>query len=115
MSAITIQKYYQLRFQEEFLIRDAKQFTGLEHCQVRGINKTEFHWNAALTSVNLAKVTHWLTIPIDKRESFSMRNVKVLYNNKLIIDRIFSILPNGDKLKKNNPKIDQLYLIGVRE
>ena len=114
-SAITIQKYYQLRFQEEFLIRDAKQFTGLEHCQARDINKIEFHWNAALTAVNLAKVTHWLTIPKDKRESFSMKNVKVLYNNKLIIDRIFSILPNGAKLKKNNPKIAQLYLIGLRE
>jgi hypothetical protein len=115
LSAIIIQKYYQLRFQEEFLIRDAKQFTGLEHCQARDINKTEFHWNAALTAVNLAKITHWLTIPKDKRESFSMKNVKVLYNNKLIIDRIFSILPNGDKLKKNNPKIAQLYLIGLRE
>ena len=27
--------FYQLRFQIEFLFRDAKQFTGLTHCQAR--------------------------------------------------------------------------------
>jgi hypothetical protein len=47
--------YYQARFQppgspEEFLIRDAKQFTGLNDCQARSINKLEYHWSLGLKS-----------------------------------------------------------------
>ena len=30
---LLIERYYQGRFQIEFLFRDAKQFTGLAHCQ----------------------------------------------------------------------------------
>lgn len=35
MDSITLCKYYGLRFQIEFLIRDAKQHAGLEDCQAR--------------------------------------------------------------------------------
>jgi len=43
-----IVKYYCLRYQptvgpEEFLIRDAKQFTGLADCQGRSVNKIDYH------------------------------------------------------------------------
>ena len=48
-------RYYRSRFQIEFLYRDAKQFTGLATCQARSENKLDFHFNAALTAVNLAK------------------------------------------------------------
>ena len=34
--------FYQLRFQIEFLFRDAKQFTGLTHCQARDEAKFPF-------------------------------------------------------------------------
>ena len=50
-----IVRYYQSRFQIEFLYRDAKQHTGLNHCQARSENKLDFHFNASLTAVNLAK------------------------------------------------------------
>ena len=33
LPAWMIVMYYQARFQEEFLFRDGKQFTGLNHCQ----------------------------------------------------------------------------------
>jgi hypothetical protein len=114
LPAWQITKYYQARFQEEFLIRDAKQFTGLQDCQARSLQKTEFHWNMALTSVNLTKVTHWLSIPKEERKSFSMSDAKVFYHNQLLIDRFFHILPNGDELRKNNPHITQLYSFGAR-
>ena len=39
-----IMKYYRLRFQIEFLIRDAKQHCGLEECQARSGNKLYFHF-----------------------------------------------------------------------
>lgn len=47
---------YRLRFQIEFLFRDAKQFTGLTQCQARDQKALNFHFNAAMSAVNLAKL-----------------------------------------------------------
>ena len=48
--------YYRLRFQVEFLFRDAKQFAGLEHCQARDEAKLDFHFNMSLAAVNLVRM-----------------------------------------------------------
>ncbi|PSL17226.1 transposase [Chitinophaga ginsengisoli] len=101
----SILKYYRLRFQIEFLIRDAKQFAGLEDCQARSANKLDFHFNMALTTVAIAKATTWLNLPQLCRGPFSMRNVKVAYYNKFMTDRIFSTLG----LDLNCKKIKRLY------
>lgn len=93
-------RYYQARFQQEFLIRDAKQFTGLNDCQTRSANKLDFHWNCALTAVNVAKVEHWLSLPQHERKAFSMATVKTLHHNQLLIDRLFDILPKEINLTK---------------
>lgn len=50
-----ITKYYQLRFQIEFIFRDAKQFMGLNDCQARDENKLDYHFNASLTAINIAR------------------------------------------------------------
>jgi len=55
MGAADAVERYGARFQLAFLFKDAKQHTGLDHCQVRDPEKLHFHWNAALTSVNLAR------------------------------------------------------------
>ena len=47
--------YYQARFQIEFVFRDAKQFTALADCQSPHPQRLDFHFNASLTSLNLAK------------------------------------------------------------
>jgi IS4 transposase len=65
--------YYRSRFQIEFLYRDAKQHCGLTDCQARSKNKLDFHFNAALTTVNLAKM-HWLATKKSDSEPFSMNN-----------------------------------------
>lgn len=52
----TIVHYYQLRFQIEFLFRDAKQFAGFSHCQARDANKLHFHFNLSLAAINLARL-----------------------------------------------------------
>jgi hypothetical protein len=108
-----IVKYYQGRFQQEFLIRDAKQFTGLNDCQARSTAKLEFHWNTSLTAINAAKVEHWLSKPIEQRKAFSMATVKTLHHNQLLIDRFFDILPENTKLSKNDTKILELYHFGA--
>ncbi len=66
-----ILEYYRTRFQIEFIYRDAKQFTGLNDCQARSEIKLHFHFNASLTAINLAKITHWISIPKQERKAFS--------------------------------------------
>ena len=62
--------YYHSRFQIEFLYRDGKQHTGLNDSQARSENKLHFQFNASLTSINIAKAIHWLSIPERKEEHF---------------------------------------------
>ena len=112
LPAWMIVKYYQARFQEEFLFRDGKQFTGLNHCQARSTNKLEFHWNCSLTAINIAKVNFFLALPIEQRKAFSMSDVKTICHNQLIIDRFFEILPEKTELSKNSPQVKELYYYG---
>ncbi len=87
-----ILQYYRLRYQIEFLFRDAKNFAGLEDCQARSENKLHFHVNASLSTVSIAKALYYLNVPKEERGSFSMANVKVMYFNQFITDFIFSKL-----------------------
>ena len=48
--------YYHLRFGIEILFRDAKQFAGLSHCQSRSEVKIDYHLNASLSTVNVARL-----------------------------------------------------------
>lgn len=113
LPALTIVEYYQARFQQEFLIRDAKQFTGLTHSQARSVEKLEYHWNLSLTAINVAKVEHWLCKPRADRGPFSMSSVKTLYHNRLLIEKIFDHLPKQGQLFKISPAIEQLYYFGA--
>jgi hypothetical protein len=63
-----IYKYYKARFQIEFLFRDAKQFTGLTHCQSRDENKLYYHFNTSLSSVN----TTWISKKNTERDFLSL-------------------------------------------
>lgn len=105
-------KLYKSRFQIEFLYRDAKQFSGLNDCEARSEKKLKFHFNTSLTTINLAKIAHWLSEPKEKRGAFSMADVKTMYHNDLLIDRFirkFGINPNT---KINKLKLQQLYCLG---
>ncbi len=91
-ATMTVCKYYGLRFQVEFLIRDAKQHTGLEDCMARDENKLNTHFNIALTVVSIAKAAYHLSLPQKQRGSFSMADIKMMHMNQLITKRIFSNL-----------------------
>jgi hypothetical protein len=112
MTALLIQQYYQARFQQEFLIRDAKQFTGLQDCQARSTNKIEYHVNVALTAINVAKFEHWIG-ENKQYQAFSMADIKTIYHNQLLMERLFAIFPNQTELIKNDPKIKELYHFGL--
>ena len=47
---------YRLRYQIEFVIRDAKQHSGLLHCQARSQEKLDFHLNMSVVAVNLLRL-----------------------------------------------------------
>jgi len=97
-----IVRYYRSRFQIEFLYRDAKQHTGLTHCQARSENKLDFHFNTSLTAVNLAKFD-WLATAKNNKTPFSMANYKTFFNNALMLERFicrFAINPNSAKNQK---------------
>lgn len=100
LSGQLIYQYYKGRFQIEFLYRDAKQYCGLNHCQARSEKKLHFHFNASLTTVSLAKAAYYLPLEKSKREAFSMSDIKTLYANKIMADRIFSNLDLDMSCKK---------------
>lgn len=109
---IDILLYYRLRFQQEFLFRDASQHVGLHQCQSVKEEKIDFHVNMSLTTINLAKAMHYLPNKTEG-QPFSMADIKTQYVNKLLLDETinifistFGICPN---MIKNNPSIQQLY------
>lgn len=66
----------------------------------------------SLTSINIAKVTHWLSKPKDQRKSFSMADIKTMYHNQLLMNRFFVMFGINPNLTKNKEKILQLLDYG---
>ncbi len=113
MNASDILEFYQSRFQIEFLYRDGKQHTGLNDCQARSENKLDFHFNASLTAINLAKIVHWLSIPKENRKSFSMTDIKTLNHNALQLNLFFDKFGINPHLPKNQKKARELLYYGT--
>ena len=114
LEALEILDYYTSQFQIEFLYRDAKQHTGLNDCQARSENKLHFHFNAALTGINIAKVEHWLSRPKEKRRAFSMNDIKTINNNRLQLQRFFDKFGINPYSTKNQRKNTELIYHGIR-
>ncbi|MFV0378137.1 MAG: transposase [Mangrovibacterium sp.] len=113
MEASAIIKYYRSRFQIEFLYRDGKQHTALEHSQARSENKLHFHFNASLTTINIARVCHWLSLPKEKRDAFSMADVKTLYHNMLLLQRFIDLFAINPNKLKNQDIVKELIYYGT--
>jgi hypothetical protein len=87
LEARSIYRYYKARFQIEFLFRDAKQFTGLTDCQARSQAKLNFHFNASLSAVTLAKLEARQQNG-EVASAFSMASLKRRAFNQHLIERI---------------------------
>jgi len=114
--ALQIYLFYKARFQIEFIFRDAKQFTGLNHCQARTQGKLHFHHNASLTAVNIAKAVYHLDKPKGERTSFSMADVKTELLNEYMLEIFISNLeidPKSDKIRKLKWRIKDLGKISA--
>jgi hypothetical protein len=112
MAGADLWLYYKARFQSEFLFRDAKQHAGLEHCQSRQAEALDFHINASLTAVSMAKALHWFSRPADQRGPFSMADIKTQYFNELLLDRFFVAYGLNPHHAKNHHAYKSLFELG---
>jgi hypothetical protein len=114
LSAQSIYAYYKARFQIEFIFRDAKQFTGLCDCQSSKESSLDFHFNASLTALNIAKYDQLPTQSEDDAEplSFSMATYKRLAFNQHLLERFISMLDLDLTLIKVHPNYQSLVQYG---
>ena len=78
-------RLYKLRFQIEFLFRDAKGCTGLGECEARDQRALTFHFNIALSAVNLAKLHLLKHHQPHKPFVFSLnRYIQAAFNHQLL-------------------------------
>jgi hypothetical protein len=117
LDAQTILTHYQARFQIEFIFRDGKQFTGLADCQSRHPDKLDFHFNASLTALNLAKyqaqAQQTPTDPDRKADVFSMASHKRAAFNDHLLERFISQLDLNPTLIKSHPNYQTLRAYGL--
>jgi len=108
-----ILEYYQARFQIEFIFRDAKHFTGLSDCQARHLPRLDFHFNASLIALNLAK--HQLSICHSSAKSFvfSMASYKRLEFNKHLLCTFIDKLDLDPDLILNHPNLPSVLSYGT--
>ena len=108
LDARLITKYYQSRFQIEFLFRDAKQFMGLNDCQARDENKLDFHFNATLSAVNIAREA------MSQKEIYnkSMNNFMRQHYNQKLVENIYTQLSQNAEFDLINPVWDEAILWG---
>ena len=107
-----IYDYYKIRFQVEFNFRDAKQHTGLEHCQARNKEALHFHFNASLTAVSIAKAIS-IYENSDEPERFSMANVKTELFNDMMVNKIYDIFISQPEVTKNDSAIQEILKMGI--
>ena len=99
---------YKARFQIEFIFRDAKQFTGLTDCQARDEQKLDFHFNASLTAINLAKCEQFLQRDPEQPFVFSMASYKRRKLNQHLLERFIHKLDLDATLIKAHPNYQSL-------
>ncbi|WP_299466519.1 transposase [uncultured Microscilla sp.] len=104
--------FYQLRFQIEFLFRDAKQLMGLNHCQARDQHKLDFHFNMSMTALNLARL--WQKQADSNQSINSLR--REAYNTKfthLLLDKLKQNADLDLILDINLPDIQEVIQLGT--
>lgn len=105
LEAKTLITYYRARFQIEFLFREARQHTGLTHCQSLKKEAIYTQINASLTALNLIKLQDRKTKNTDNQTVISIASWKRRKGNQHLMKRLFDKL--GLKLK--DQKVSEVY------
>lgn len=112
MEGAKVLECYPLRFQIEFLYRDAKQHTGLTECQARSEQSIHTHINASLTAVSLAKVAYAWPQAGQERKPFSLSSIKTRYFNEHLLNRFFTEFGISPETHQNSPQYHTLFNYG---
>lgn len=102
MDALDICRYYQARYQIEFLFRDAKQHTGLSDAQIRHSARLDFHFNASMAALNIGKSELITSHQNDGPFVCSMASLKVRYFNEHDLSRFFDIFQIDQDMAKES-------------
>ena len=100
-----VAEYYRLRYQLEFVIRDAKQHTGLTHCQARSEEKIDFHLNMSVAGVGLLRL-------LAQKKGCSLHTYRREASNRMLIGRLFSKLGLRAEFDESDPRIQDVVQIG---
>ena len=106
-------EFYVARFQIEFLFRDSKQFTGLADCQARAETALDFHFNAALATLNLARAEELRARTDHSPQVFSMASWKQRQFNERLLDVFIERFALDPTWVKNHPCYDELRTYGA--
>ena len=100
-----VAEYYRLRYQLEFVIRDAKQHTGLPHCQARSEEKIDFHLNMSIAGAGLLRL-------LAQKRGCSLHPHRREAYNRMLIGRLFSKLGLSAEFDRSDPRIQEVVQIG---
>ena len=105
LPALTIIEYYKLRFQIEFLFRDAKQHTGLGDCQGRKAIAQQNAANASITTLNLLKLEDRRAADTPEKTVISIESWKRRKANQQLMNLIFDTL----EIDRTDKKVARTY------
>ena len=104
---------YGARFQIALVFRDSKQCTGLTDCQARDAAALDFHGNAALATLNLARAEELLGSTDQAPQVFSMASWKQRQFNERLLDVFIEKFALDPSWVKNHPCYDDLRAYGA--
>lgn len=114
LEPIEVYEYYKSRFQIEFVIRDAKQYTGLTHCQSWVKERIDFHINLSFLAVNVAKIKELERLGGARNyAAFSIATQHVRHHNEMLIQSFFEMLGLDILEFKSHPGYEQALAYGV--
>lgn len=103
-----IVRFYRLRYQLEFIIRDAKQHLGLSHCQARDQAKLDFHLNASVAAVNVGRL-------VSERSSISLVSLLRESYNTFLVGRLLRELSLEAEFGIRDPVVARVIQTGDRK
>lgn len=114
MSPLDVYSYYSIRFQIEFVIRDAKQHAGLTHCQSLKNERINFHINMSFAAINIARIEDYERT-YSSTENFicSVATQRTRYHNEMLISSIFPIFGLDPLVFKSHPAYQQALSFGA--
>lgn len=117
LSPTEILELYQLRFQIEFLFRDAKQNTGLGHAQTLDAHGQEHFANASFTALNLFRLEERdeAIIADQSRQErvSSIRSLKIRKHHRFMLNLFISRLALSRDDKNLESVIEEVSRVGA--